>query len=140
MAEAGATLTGGCFCGAVRFEATGEVRMRGQCLCATCQKVSGGGGNFFLGMMASGFRYTQGAPRSYQAHEAAPIRDCCETCGVHLAARSPRAPDGIIVKVGALDDPGAFNRPDFVVWTEDMQPFHALLENVPAYPRFPRPA
>ena len=38
-------LTGACHCGALRFEADGPIRMRGLCLCSTCQKVSGGAGN-----------------------------------------------------------------------------------------------
>ena len=134
------TLAGGCVCRAVRFEVDGQVRMRGQCLCSTCQRISGGAGNLFLGMLASGFRYTKGKPRSYQAAEDAPIRDFCGRCGVHLVARSPRAPDGVIVKVGALDDPSVFGRADFVVWTEDKHPFHVLPEGVPAFQRFPTAA
>ena len=132
-------LTGGCFCGAVRFEAAGEIRMRGLCLCRTCQKISGGAGNLFIGLEADGFRYTHGEPAHFARPEvaAAPTREFCATCGVHLAARSPRAAGGVIVKVGALDDPSAFEGPGFVVWTEEKQAFHQLPEGVPAFPRFP---
>ena len=132
-------LTGGCFCGAVRFEAAGEIRMRGLCLCRTCQKISGGAGNLFIGLEADGFRYTHGEPAHFARPEVAdaPTREFCATCGVHLAARSPRAAGGVIVKVGALDDPSAFEGPGFVVWTEEKQAFHQLPEGVPAFPRFP---
>ena len=132
-------LTGGCVCGAVRFEAAGEIRMRGLCLCRTCQKISGGAGNLFIGLEADGFRYTHGEPAHFARPEVAdaPTREFCATCGVHLAARSPRAAGGVIVKVGALDDPSAFEGPGFVVWTEEKQAFHQLPEGVPAFPRFP---
>ena len=132
-------LTGGCFCGAVRFEAAGEIRMRGLCLCRTCQKISGGAGNLFIGLEADGFRSTHGEPAHFARPEVAdaPTREFCATCGVHLAARSPRAAGGVIVKVGALDDPSAFEGPGFVVWTEEKQAFHQLPEGVPAFPRFP---
>lgn len=131
------TLTGGCFCGQLRFEAEGPIRMRGLCLCRTCQKISGGAGNLFIGLDASGFRYTEGSPRRFARSADAPSREFCPDCGVHVAGRSPRAPGGVIVKVGSLDDPSAFEGPTLVVWTEEKQAFHRLPDGVPAYPRFP---
>jgi len=133
------TLTGGCYCGAVRFEITEPIRMRGLCLCRTCQRISGGGGNYFIGLGADGFRYTQGEPRRFTRPDAedAPTREFCGDCGTHIAARSPRAPGGIIVKVGALDDPAAFEGPSVVVWAEEKQAFHCLPDGVPAFARFP---
>ncbi|MDB5451425.1 MAG: hypothetical protein JWO33_3 [Caulobacteraceae bacterium] len=130
-------LTGGCFCGALRFEAQGPIHMRGLCLCRSCQKISGGAGNLFVGLDAEGFRYTQGEPRRFTREDGAPTREFCGECGVHIAARSPRAPTGIIVKVGALDDPAVFEGPALVVWTEDRQAFHALPEGVRAFERVP---
>jgi hypothetical protein len=84
------------------FEADGPIPMRGLCLCRARQQISGGGGNLFLGLMAKDFRYTKGEPRRFAATDDAPAREFCETCGLHLAARSPKAPDGVIVKVGAF--------------------------------------
>jgi hypothetical protein len=132
-------LTGGCYCGALRFEAEGKLRMKGLCLCRTCQKVSGGAGNLFVGLEAHGFRYTQGEPQRFKRPdvEDAPTREFCGACGVHIAARSPKAPGGIIVKVGTLDDPSVFEGPDFVIWTEDKHSFHNTPEGVRAFPRFP---
>jgi hypothetical protein len=51
--------------------------------------------------------------------------------------RSPQAPGGILIKVGALDDPGLFGGPDRVIWTEDKQDFHVLPEGGQAFPRLP---
>jgi hypothetical protein len=133
------TLTGGCFCGAVRFVARGPARMKGLCLCRSCQKISGGAGNLFIGLEAANFRYTQGEPARFchPDHDQAPTREFCAGCGVHLAARSPKAEGGVIVKVGVLDDPGVFDGPDFVVWTEEKQAFHHLPQGARAFPRFP---
>jgi hypothetical protein len=132
-------LTGGCYCGAVRYEADGPIRLRGLCLCRTCQRLSGGAGNLFIGLEADGFRYTQGKPRRFTrpGDDGAPTREFCGECGTQLAGRSPRAPGGVIVKVGTLDDPSAFEGPGVVVWTEDKQAFHALPEGVPAFARLP---
>jgi hypothetical protein len=130
-------MTGGCLCGAIRFEAKGEIRMRGLCLCKTCQKVSGGAGNLFMGLMAADFRYTKGEPRRFVTAADAPTREFCDGCGVHVAARSPRAPDGVIVKVGVLDDPAVFAGADMVVWTEEKQAFHCIPKDVRTFDRLP---
>ncbi|MEO8427151.1 MAG: GFA family protein, partial [Verrucomicrobiota bacterium] len=68
-----------------------------------------------------------------------PTRHFCETCGVHLTARSERAPSPVLIKVGTLDDPSVFDGPQLVTWTSEMQTFHLLPSNVPAHPEFPRP-
>lgn len=132
------TLTGGCLCGALRFEITGEIRVHALCLCRTCQKISGGAGNLFIGLAANDFRYTAGEPRRFTRDARdAPTREFCADCGVHIAARSPKAPGGIVVKAGALDDPAAFEGPQLVFWTDEKQPFHTLPEGVRAFPEIP---
>ena len=131
-------LTGGCLCGALRFEVDGPLRMKGLCLCRTCQVVSGGAGNLFAGVEAQGFRYTKGAPATYRRpEEDAPTREFCGACGVHIGARSPRLAGVVILKIGVLDDPSAFEGPDVVIWTDHGHAFHATPEGVRSFPGFP---
>jgi len=132
-------ITGGCYCGALRFEIAGDLPMRGLCLCQTCQKISGGAGNLFVGVEASAFRYTQGEPRRFTREDSGdtPTREFCDKCGVHIAARSPKAPGGLIVKVGALDDPSIFGGPRMVFWTQEKQAFHALPVGAAAFTTIP---
>lgn len=132
--------TGGCYCGAVRYECEGPALLRGLCLCRTCQKISGGAGNLFMAVNAGGFRFTKGAPAAFSRDSAiSPTRHFCAECGVQLTARSPRAPGGVLIKVGSLDDPSVFQGPQLVVWTSEMQAFHLLPPDIPAHPEFPRP-
>jgi hypothetical protein len=132
-------ITGGCYCGALRFEIIGEMPMRGYCLCHTCQKISGGAGNLFIGVEARAFHYTRGEPRRFKRADSgdAPTREFCGECGVHIAARSPKAPGGAIVKVGALDDPSIFEGPRMVCWTQEKQAFHVLPAGVPTFATIP---
>jgi len=44
--------TGGCLCGAVRYEARGELLYAGRCYCADCRKISGSGFIPFFAFMA----------------------------------------------------------------------------------------
>jgi hypothetical protein len=115
--------------------------MRGQCYCLTCQMISGGAGNLFMAVDAQGFQFTKGNPGAFNKKDrpGSPIRHFCQTCGVHLTARSERAPGAVLIKVGTLDDPSVFEGPQLVTWTLEMQKFHLLPPNVPAYAEMPRP-
>src|ERR1041384_4816003 len=141
MSATNMTLLGGCLCGDVRYQCEGPALLRGLCYCRTCQKISGGAGNFFMAVNAQTFRFTKGTPGAFVAkdHPWSPTRHFCETCGVHLTARSERAASAVLVKVGTLDDPSVFEGPQLVTWTSEMQKFHLLPPNVPAYPELPRP-
>jgi len=131
-------LEGRCYCGAVRYAAEGEPLLRGQCHCRECQYITGGGPNLFIAMPVDGFRYTQGAAKPFKrADLARPVtREFCPDCGTHLITRSVALP-AVIVKVGTLDDPSLFGRPDAAIFTIDKQPFHLIAEGVPAYERRP---
>jgi hypothetical protein len=134
-------ITGGCYCGSVRYQCVESKTFRGLCYCRTCQSISGGAGNLFMAVDAQIFRFTRGTPRAFNKKDSpwSPTRHFCEICGVHLTARSDRAPGAVLIKVGTLDDPSVFQGPQFVTWTSEMQKFHLLPPNVPAYPEIPRP-
>jgi hypothetical protein len=50
--------TGGCLCGALRYEAEGEPQFAGLCYCADCRKASGSGFIPFLGFSSQAVRFT----------------------------------------------------------------------------------
>lgn len=122
------TLAGGCFCGDLRYEISSEIPWRALCFCKTCQKISGGAGNLFVGFEASAFRYTQGKPRRFNRDGAdtTPTREFCGRCGVHVAGRLAAVPDGVVVKIGTLDDPSVFEGPNMVFWAQEKQDFHIV--------------
>jgi hypothetical protein len=103
--------------------------------------ISGGAGNLFMAVDAQTFQFAKGTPRSFnkQDRPAAPTRHFCEACGGQLTARSGRAPGAVLIKVGTLDDPSVFEGPQLVTWTSEMQKFHLLPPDVPAYPEMPHP-
>ncbi|MEJ5975832.1 GFA family protein [Novosphingobium sp. PS1R-30] len=131
-------LTGGCYCGAVRYEAAGEPRLRAQCHCRECQYLTGGGPNYFMMMPVEGFRYVRGEPASFTRSDIAkPVtRQFCGTCGTHLATRLPDFP-ALVLKVGGLDDPSAFGGPQAAIYLVDRQPFHLVPEGLKQFERTP---
>ena len=85
-------LEGGCYCGAVRYVAEGEPRLKAQCHCRECQYITGGSANMFMLMPPDGFKYTKGTPKQFTRSdlESAVTREFCAECGTHIhtAART----------------------------------------------------
>ena len=133
------TIEGGCYCGAVRYRAEGDPLFKGQCHCRECQYISGGHPNVVTGMPETGFSYTKGAARQFRRSDLAnPVtREFCAECGTHILTRTPGLPGAVLIKVGTMDDPATFGKPDMVIFTIDKQSFHHLPEGVMAFERTP---
>ena len=132
-------LVGGCYCGAVRYKASGDPLFKGQCHCRECQYISGGHPNVIIGMPAAGFTYTKGAAKGFQRKDLpnAVTREFCADCGTHLITRTPALPGVALIKVGTLDDPSVFGGPQMVIFTVDKQSFHHVPSGVPTFERVP---
>ena len=132
-------IEGGCYCGAVRYQAEDAIAFKGQCHCRECQYISGGGPNVVVGLPEQGFRFTRGEPKTFTRKDLAnPVtRYFCAECGTHLATSSPGAPGIMIVKVGTLDDPTIYTQPDHAIWVSEKQAFHHIPEGVKTFERFP---
>ena len=132
-------LEGGCYCGALRYQAQGPAVFKGQCHCRECQYISGGHPNAFMGVAEPGFRYIKGSPKKFRRSDLAdPVtREFCADCGTHILTKTPRTPGVLILKVGTLDDPDVYGGPQMAIFTADKQAFHHIPEGVPAFERTP---
>lgn len=132
-------VTGGCYCGEVRYEAEGEPMFKGQCHCRECQYLTGGQSNVVMGMPADGFAYTKGEAKGFARTDIDnPVtREFCPNCGTHILTRAPALAGAVLLKVGSFDDPSLFGGPEMVIFTMDKQTFHHVPEGVPAFERGP---
>jgi hypothetical protein len=132
-------IDGGCYCGAVRYRATGDAMFKGQCHCRECQYISGGHPNVVMGMPESGFSLGKGKPKTFRRSDLANAvtREFCGDCGTHLLTRTPALPGAVLLKVGTFDDPSLFGAPQMIIFTVDKQSFHHVPEGVPAFERTP---
>lgn len=99
------SLTGGCLCGAVRYEARGAPFHRTVCHCSICRRSAGAPMVAWFSVKATDFSITSGQPCSYRSSVKAQ-RSCCPTCGTQLTFKLD-AEDEIDVTVCSLDDPEA---------------------------------
>src|SRR5215470_11193367 len=59
------TITGGCACGAIRYEVTGDPIVTFNCHCRDCQKTTGSGYTPVFYVPAKAFKITKGTPKYY---------------------------------------------------------------------------
>ncbi len=121
-------LSGGCLCGAVRYEIFGPEQMEFSCHCRECQYVSGGAPSHVIVMRSQDVTITKGEPKEYWTISAKGRRVArlfCGECGVPLFGKNERLAQYLAVKVGSLDDPSGF-RPQANIWTRSAQPWHHL--------------
>ena len=99
------TVTGGCLCGKVRFQAKGAPDRVGLCHCLDCRKHHGAA--FYAAAVFAREAVTvTGETAHYEG------RHFCPTCGSSVFAVSG---DEIELHLGALDEPSIF-QPDYELW------------------------
>ena len=131
-------ITGGCYCKQVRYRAVGPALLKAECYCRECQFISGGGAMMVMAVPNEGFAI-EGETRGYARDDwpNAVTRVFCTKCGTHVLTRAPGFPQGVILKVGSLDDPAVFGTPDFAAWAQDAQPYHRLPTDIPVHSKWP---
>jgi hypothetical protein len=132
-------IQGGCYCGAVRYQAGGDPIFKGQCHCRECQYVSGGNPNVVMAMPETQFAYTKGQAKAFRRSDLAqPVtREFCAECGTHLLSRTHALPGAVLLKVGTFDDPSLFGKPQMAIYLVDRQAFHHVPEGIPTFERVP---
>jgi hypothetical protein len=108
MATEDPVLTGGCGCGAVRFEISAPLLGAAYCHCTRCQRRTGGGSSVSALTAPGSFRLTAGAQEvGTWAPEGGFEKMFCRRCGSALFGVNPDDRESVIVRLGSIDgDPG----------------------------------
>jgi hypothetical protein len=101
-------LSGGCNCGAVRFEVTAPLYSSTYCHCTRCQRRTGTAASANARAAADSFRILQGEDRLRAwKPETGAQKFFCGDCGSALFSRNPDDPSFVGVRLGVIDgDPG----------------------------------
>ena len=112
--------TGGCLCGAVRYEAVGEPTLMGHCYCADCRKASGSGFMPFMGFDAAALTFSGKARQfrspSFRGGEA--VRNYCPACGGMVFGGVIGESTSHTIYAGSLDDATLFH-PKIAIFNRD---------------------
>jgi hypothetical protein len=133
--------TGGCACGAIRYEITSDPIMTLKCHCRDCQQVTGGGFAAAIVVPRDAFRLTRG---QLCYHFTASIRrgkhkrGFCRECGSRLtgAEFEPGESPYVGVLAGSLDDPSWF-QPQMDIFVSDAQPWDEMDPKIPKFEQYP---
>lgn len=103
--------TGGCMCGAVRYEATGEPLVVGHCHCSSCRRHTGAPVVTFVAFEVNQIEFPQGNRKIYNSSPGVK-RGFCDQCGTSLTWEGEWeevSDKGIIdVHISTLDNPDAY--------------------------------
>ena len=98
---------GGCFCGAVRYRASGSPANSMICHCQTCRRVAASPVVAWVTYAADAFEFTRGQPGEFRS-SAPVVRTFCAACGCPLTYRRDDAPATIDITTCSLDQPERF--------------------------------
>lgn len=122
------TTKGGCFCGHVRYEISGEPALQLLCFCSDCLRTSGTAGYAGYMVKDDDFRVVSGTAKVHArtSKEGRTVkRHFCPECGSNLFGVTQL---GLVsVAAGTLDDPNLFS-PSAVAFAEDAPPWARVPE------------
>jgi len=129
-----AAITGGCRCGAVRYESTAMPITVRKCWCRDCQYFASGNATVNVTFLADAV--TVAGP----THDFASTADSgsrmhrrfCPSCGVHLFSAAESRPHLLIVRAGTLDDPG-LAQPEAVIWSASAPAWATIECDIPVH-------
>lgn len=103
--------TGGCACGAVRYEISGEPIFSNHCQCLDCQHKSGTGhGSYMTFAGRDAVKLAGKATQWDMKGDSGNVktRGFCPTCGSPVYLTFAAMPDFFTIHAASLDDPGRF--------------------------------
>ena len=128
--------TGGCACGAIRYDIPTEPIFMNHCQCRDCQHKSGTGHGSYLTFQRKGMTLKGEATHWDMVADNGNVktRSFCSTCGSPVFLTFAATPDLFAVHAASLDDPGRF-KPQAVTYGIRA---HAWDDIDPALPKFDR--
>ncbi|MDP6427732.1 MAG: GFA family protein [Rhodospirillales bacterium] len=131
--------TGGCQCGAIRYEFSCEPLTVYTCHCTDCQKTAASAFGMSVRVKAENFTLTKGEPNSIDI-----VADSgrtktglfCGDCGTRVCNKPGANGPQVVVKAGTLDDPNWF-RPIAHIWTRSAQGWFPFADGLPKFETAP---
>lgn len=114
-------VTGGCACGAIRYQFSGAPIAALNCHCRECQYASGGAFAPVIILWKETFTLSSGNPTYYSIDAENPFylhRGFCPSCGSPIILHRPERPKLVFVLAGSLDNPDLY-KPTMNIFTDE---------------------
>ena len=135
-------ITGGCFCGAIRYEIEGAPFRIANCHCDDCRKATGAAYSTNVFFKEEQITVLRGSTKKFD-HVAdsgnGMTKEFCGNCGSQIFGTGAMRPGVIHVKVGTIDD-ASFVAPDVNLYTSHALGCTLIDENVDNFETMPPPA
>jgi hypothetical protein len=128
--------TGGCHCGAIRYQVSGEPQHVALCHCSDCRRCAGAPVVSWAAFAEDELKVTHGAPEKFNSSGAA-MRSFCGTCGTGLFYRNAEMLPGIVdIQSVTLDDAEALP-PGAHIQTAERLHWMDGIDALPKFNRYP---
>lgn len=129
-------LSGGCHCGAIRYEIDGKVEHAGLCHCSDCRRASGAPMVAWAAFRDKDFTVTQGKAVTRNSSGKS-MRSFCGQCGTGLWFHNEEFLPGLVdVQIATLDDPEAIP-PEGHIQVAERIGWMKTASSLPEFDRFP---
>jgi hypothetical protein len=128
--------TGGCHCGAVRYETSGEMEHHAICHCEDCRRSAGAPMVGWIAYKTDGVAVTKGSPKVRESSRTG-RRHFCADCGTGLFYTNDEFLPGITdIQSATLDDPDAIPPGAHIQYAEHIG-WTDRLGELPRFERYP---
>ena len=134
-----ASMTGGCACGAIRYECSGGPLIALHCYCRDCQRSGGVAMSSAMGMPKDNVKILKGEARYYDVvGESGKIvsRGFCANCGSPLFIKLESSPARLGIKAGSLDAPDQF-KPTMNIYMSSAPKWAPMAEGLQKFQKRP---
>jgi len=130
--------TGGCACGAIRYEIPSEPMVSNDCQCRDCQRESGTGHGSHMSFPHAGVKVTGEAKPWEMVADSGHVktRFFCPACGSPVYMTFSAMPDVFTIRAASLDDPTRY-RPQMVTYGARGYDWDRLDPTLPKYEEMP---
>ncbi|WP_427912957.1 GFA family protein [Ramlibacter sp. MMS24-I3-19] len=133
------SFTGGCACGAVRYDIEDAASGMGDCQCRQCQQRSGTGHGSYIAFASRDKVKLTGSLREWDVtgDEGTVKRHAfCTVCGAPVSLTFPYGPGWFIIHAASLDDPSQY-QPQWVTYTRSGYAWDAVDPKLTKFERMP---
>lgn len=133
------SFSGGCACGAIRYDIGAEPILMSDCQCRDCQRRSGTGHGSYVAFTGRQAVQLAGTAAQYDiVGDSGGVKThaFCATCGTPVYLTFPAMPDLLIVHAASLDDPARYN-PQLVTYRSSGHVWDQVDPTLPAFDKMP---